>query len=273
MSENTNQPATNAQGQAQQQYIAEELNIGVWWTMKSLKEKSSLSVNMIDKGLKFRFTNVDEAGEKRTIERMLPKTSVYLFKTLFKAILADRLALAKQAYDAGTSPNYSAIPETSCAISTMYFSKDKNDFEDSGRLTLGTQNIEGKERVVITGYDKNGNSIRVVFHEETAGKLLQQASVATVIDTEDLGFYLFCLEVEQSLFKTVEYSAFNKIMHLLRSRLGVKPNTQFPQKSGGFGSFFKKKEERVQIGEENAPSSGEFEADSDLFDTSDSEVF
>ena len=68
MSENTNQPATNAKGQAQQQYVAEELNIGVWWTMKSLKEKSSLSVNMIDKGLKFRSQMLTKL-EKRELSK------------------------------------------------------------------------------------------------------------------------------------------------------------------------------------------------------------
>ncbi|MBR1818100.1 MAG: hypothetical protein IJ772_04550 [Bacilli bacterium] len=258
------QQSTEVQS-ANAQFHTEELNIGVWWTMKATRERSSLSVAMVDKGLRFRFTNIDETGNKRVIDRVLPKTSVYLFKLGFKAFLADRLALAKQAFDANTSPSYSAIPENVCVVNTAFFSKEQNEYVVNGHISLGTTNIEGKERMCITGYDASGNSIRVVFHEEAAGHLLQKASAQSVVDTEDLGFYIFCLEIEQSMYKTVEYTAFAKIMWYLRNRLGPNANTKLPQKST-FGSFFKKREDRVQIGDETG---GAPEADSDLFDTGD----
>lgn len=232
------------------------LNLGVWWSMKKEGTRSSLSVNMTRDALIFAFRSVDEAGQKNEIIKKMKKTEVFMFVNIFKGVLADRLALAKSHYMAGNEGivSYSVLPELEYKINNVYYSKDKGGFENTGNITIGTVEVDGKQRIAISAHNNVGKHIRVIFYEESAMDLVQ-ITKHTVIDPEDLEFYRFCMEIENSLGKTVEYAGFDKIYQLLKTMMS---NNE--KKKGFMGGFFNKSSDKPKI-EVNDNT----DADADLF--------
>ena len=234
------------------------INLGVWFNMKAEGRKSSLSLNMTRDALQFVFRDVDEAGQKQEVFKRLSKAECYMFVNMFKALLADRLAIAKQAFQNGTKPNYSVIPELDCQLNNLYFSKETHELNSSGNMTLSTVEVNGVNRMAISVHTNDGKNIRVIFFEDKGSQLVQ-LSKYTVVDPEDLQFYIFCLEIEKSLGKTVEYAGFDKLYQMLKRLLGNNNPSESGERKNFFGGFFKKEPTKVEVNDTSS------DADSDLF--------
>ena len=261
-----NDEVANSSSNDFKDYNPVELTLGVWWNMKAEGTRSSVTVKMSRDCLKFYFRTVDEAGTKTEVIKKLRTTEVYMFTRMFRAFLADRMALAKQHFESETEGPvpYSVIPELNCQINNCFFSKESNGFVNTSNMTLGTVEVNGVQRVALSVHTNDGKNIRVVFYEESAHDLVQ-ISKLTVIDPEDLEFYHFCMEIENSLNKTVEYAGFDKIYQMLKRLMDGNGNV--PEKKGLFsGGFFKKKNAAPKIAVNDSGN----DADADLFGGSDS---
>ena len=257
-----------------QDYKPLNLNLGVWWNMSAEGSKTSLTVNMTRDGLIFIFRHLNDANEKIEIFKKLTKAEVFMFVNMYKAFLADRMALAKQHYESGAEGpvQYSVLPELNCQINNLLFSKEKREFDVTSTITLGTVEVNGVQRMAISIHTSDGKHIRVVFYEDRGPKLVK-ISKWTVIDPEDIQFLLFCFEIERSLGKTVEYAGFDKIYQMLKKILDQNGGNKYHNGGDGqnkgsfFGGFFKKDEARkIEVNDSN-------DADSDLFGGVDETTF
>lgn len=226
-------------------YSPLELNLGVFFTAKSVGEKTSLSLNATRGAVKFKFTGFNDAGEKIVIEKKLLLNQLYLFTHMLKAIMADRLAIVKMYYEMGESGSimYSKLPELDCELNTVYYAKESG-YVSNGKLTISTVLVGGSERICITGYDKDGKSLRVVLVDESASSVIVRASKATVLDPIDLEFCRLLLEVDRATKSTFVYAGFDKIYQYLKYALPSSGEKK------PFFNFFKKND-HAQIPQEN----------------------
>lgn len=248
-----------------------EINLGVFFSTKKLPDKCTLSLNYTRGYVRFVFSMMTDSGKKEQVFKKYSLAETYRIVNALDAILADRLASLNAYVDKGAEGpiSYSTLPEEGFTFFSHYFDKEKG-FVTTGKTTISTVNVDGVERICIKGYSETEMlQIRVVLYDES-NDAIYKASKRTVVDSGDLDFYRFVLEIKQAISKTFEYACADKIYQAViwngRNRNGGGDNR--PQKK--FGFFNKNTERQVSVNDSAASSN---ESGVDLFDQENEEIF
>lgn len=239
----------------EKEYQSLDLSLGVFFSSKELEERNSLSIKRNRDGYKFKFTSVNEDGSKLVIEKRITVNAGFIFKRLLSAVLLDRQVIAKQYYENGNFEDgiipYSTLPELDYEVLPVYFSKDSGTFINTGKITVSTVDVNGTPRVAITGYDRDGKSIKVVLLDDSGKHMITRVSEKSVVDTADLDFYRFCYMFEKAQNDFI-YAGFDKMYQMLK--IVINNNEKSFGNNNGNGKlfgFFKKKDEIPQQTSDN----------------------
>lgn len=269
---NGNRPQNQEKGDFSN-YKPLELNLGVFWSTKVLGDKTSLSFNYLRDYIKFTFNMVTNDGKKETVSKKFKLSEGYRIANALRTILADRIATLNTFVESGAEgvPQYSVYPEEAFEFKAHYYDKEKGEDVTTGKITISTVEVNGVNRICIKGYsDTEMLQIRVVFYDDFNDKI-SKVSAKSVADGGDLDFYRLVLEVEQSLKKTFEYAAADKIYQAIIHRgsgNSFNNNNNFKEKK--FGFFNKNTQRQISVNDSQANDSV---AGIDLFDQDDDPTF
>jgi len=242
-----------------------EINLGVFWTAKSLGDKTTLSLNYVRDYVKLNFSMTTDDGKKEQVFKKFKLSEAFVIANALRTIIADRLATLNNFIESGAegAPNYSELPEDGFTFHTHYFDKQKGEDVTNGKITISTIPVNGINRIVIKGYSETEmQQIRVVFYDDVNDRL-RKVSQASIIDGGDLDLYRLGMEIEQALKKTFEYACADKIYQaVIAGKSYSNSNNNFQQKKS-FGFFNKNTQRQVSV---NDSSAGSNESGVDLFD-------